>query len=112
LPFPYSSGHVITDSEDDRAHGYVTPFPKGHTLRIINRRGQLRCPIYPGRANWQWTRDGTKNHILGVAKESSNTDEKKKSHHRALVRNEGWLPPLSSAATEEEESGEDDDGWI
>lgn len=88
--------------------GMVTPFPKGHTLCIIDWHEQLRCSICPGRANRQWNRDAAKNHVLGIVNCNAQ-DDKKKGHHCALVRNEGCLPPLPAAA--EEESGEDD-GWI
>ena len=37
--FLRSLGYITTDSDDDHAHGYVMPFPKGHTLRIIDRCG-------------------------------------------------------------------------
>ena len=47
LLFLCSLGYVTTNSNDDHARGYVTPFPKIHTRCIIDQRGQLRCPICP-----------------------------------------------------------------
>lgn len=37
VAIPALPGYETTDSKDDRHHWYVTPFPKGHELRIINR---------------------------------------------------------------------------
>ena len=90
LPFLHSPDYVSTDSEEDHLHGYVMPVIRGHQLRIINIDGQLRCPINPGLANWQWTWDTAKNHILGIVN-SNAQDNKKRNHHRGLAGNEGWF---------------------
>ena len=79
---------MSTDSKDDRLHGYVTPVIRGHQLCIINIYGRLRCPIYPHLANWQWTWDDSKNHVMGTVN-SNAQDDKKRRCHRGLVRNEG-----------------------